>query len=686
MVAKSISYKKLLGSIGKAADVGGWWYEIDSQTLGWTDEVCAIHELEAGVQPDTKTALGFYLPPYDTQVTAAFAQLLTTGEPYKIKAMIKTAKGNVKWVMTHGAAHYRRNKMTAVYGAFQDITADVQESERQQRTADTTRVTLDSLVEALVAIDISGKITAFNKAAESIFQYQRADILGKPIETLMPEPYRSYHSNYMHNYHKTKDAKIIGIGREVTGLRADGSTFPMHLSVNHIDGPDGKGYVGTIRDLSEEKRIAQKLEWLSHYDDVTGLPNRVSLISYLSKTDSQKSLTLVAINLDYFSKINLAHGYAEGNIVLKTVAERLTAIAGEHHIAGKDIADRFWLIIDNNYVLDVKKILRQLVDALTQPIAGSGIEHFFTVSIGVASRQRSDMLNDLVSRAETALFSAKQKGVGQMCFYEAMLAEQIVAEYNMELALREALQKQQLECWLQPQVNKQFKLVSAEVLVRWKGDDGKYIAPDKFIGIAEKTGLIAPLGYFVAQQTAKMLASINQIAADFRLAMNVSPQQFVQPNFIAELVSSFSQHQANLSNLIVEITESVLSCDIESVNGLLAELGNYGVKISIDDFGTGHSNIKRIIDMPISELKIDKQFVLDCCSDEKSEYLLSAIISLAKVMHHTTVAEGVETLEIAEHCIKLGVDTLQGYYFGKAVPFSEFYQILSQGRTLPHTR
>jgi PAS domain S-box-containing protein len=341
-------YDNILRAIEHSAFIGGWWYEVETASLIWTDAIRHIHEVDDDYIPTVKDAITFYNSPYEKQIKTAVVLCIKTGKPYNIKARITTAKGNIKWIYSYGAAHHINNKMVAIYGTFQDITDAVEESERLIKTTNATQITLDSLVEGLIVINLEGTITAFNKAAENIFKYNREDIIGQRIETLMPEPFRSHHHGYMQNYQKTKVAKIIGIGREVIGLKSDGSTFPMHVSINPIEGPLGLGYVGTIRDLSEEKRIAEKLDWLSHFDNLTRLPNRVSLINYLNKAEQQRKLALVAINLHDFKKINLCYDMGEGDFVLQAIATRISDFAGSHHFAFKDIADHFWLVIDTD--------------------------------------------------------------------------------------------------------------------------------------------------------------------------------------------------------------------------------------------------------------------------------------------------------------------------------------------------
>ncbi|MBB1440042.1 PAS domain S-box protein, partial [Shewanella sp. SG41-4] len=197
-------YDKILRAIEHTAVIGGWWYDVKTASLMWTDAIRHIHEVDDDYMPTIKDTVTFYNSPYNRQIKKSVVLCIKAGIPYNIKASITTAKGNIKWVYAYGAAHHINNKMVAIYGAFQDITDAVEESERLIKTTNATQITLDSLVEGLIAINLEGTITAFNKAAEIMFKYNREDIIGQRIEKLMTEPFRSNHHGYMKNYEKTK--------------------------------------------------------------------------------------------------------------------------------------------------------------------------------------------------------------------------------------------------------------------------------------------------------------------------------------------------------------------------------------------------------------------------------------------------------------------------------------------------
>ena len=669
-------FKQLLFSIEQAGNVGGWWLNLQDNKLIWTDGTRFIHEVEPDFQPDVASALAFYQPPYDMLIKQAVETALQSGKPYSLKAKIKTATGQEKWVHTAGYVSYQSDgEPGALYGSFRDITAETEEVNRRLLESDVNQTVVDSLVEGLITIKSDGTILSFNKAAENIFKYKKHQVIGKPVELLMPEPHRIRHDSYIKNYERTGEAKIIGIGREVEGRKSDGTIFPLHLSVNKVSSQHEASYIGTLRDLSREKEVINKLEWLSHYDELTGLPNRTFILNYLANKLAAGSVTLFAIDLDYFSKINLTHGFDEGNVILKTISDRLLQSISDLHFVGKDIADRFWVVLEQEQINDgtaLNQKLLNLLQVIAQPVDAPLAEHFLTASIGVAVGLPGSSASSLLSHAEAALYCAKQKGRNQICYYEQNLSSSVISEYQIERELRAALRNNELQCWLQPKANRQHKIVSAEVLIRWIKPDGSFIPPDQFISVAEKMGLINKVGHYVAQQTAKMLAQINAQHADFSLAMNVSPKEFMQQDFVSNLQAAFTACSANMNNLTIEITENLLLNDEQLVNKTMDTLAALGISFSIDDFGTGYSNLKRIMDIPLTELKIDKQFIMNICDDERSFHLAKAIVNMAKAMQYRVVAEGVESERIARQCIDLGIDILQGYHFSKPVPFNVF--------------
>lgn len=672
-------YTHIFSAIEDSANIGGWWINIPSMSVGWTNGTRNIHEVPDGFTPSLEEAIHFYLPEYQTAISEGVTNAINNNEPFDINAQIKTAKGQIKWVNTRGITMFADGQAKYLFGTFKDIEQDIRNKELGSIAKRQNLITINSLLEGVVTIDSNGFIETFNRAAEEMFGYSAEEVIERSVDILMPRlPHGKNHQKYVDAYIKTGVNKIIGIGRELEAMRKDGSTFPIHLGINEIRHGESIGFVGTIRDLSSEKENAEKLKWATLYDDITGLPNRTFLVEYLTERNFPAGVTLVALDIDTFSRINLANGYEEGNCVLREVANRISHIIQDKHFLARDLADRFWLCLNNHHlysITEIEEILLEIFTAIKQPIHGDHSEHFVQLTAGISSSDKDIPATTFISQAESALYEAKLNARGKAFYYQKKHLDNLLFEYNLEKKLRVAIDNHQIECWLQPKVDKHGNIVSAEVLSRWNSG-GKFIPPDIFIAVAEKMGIIEDLGDYVAEKTAAMLAKINGIKKDFTLAMNASPKQFLSANFDKCILDTFKNHNADINNLTIEITENLLINNVTQVDSIMNALVQSGIKISIDDFGTGYSNLKRIMDLPVTEIKVDKNFILDVTTSERSSTLVKSICQIAGSMNATVVAEGVENADISQWCVAHDIQYQQGYYFSKPIPFDEFLKLL----------
>lgn len=548
---------------------------------------------------------------------------------------------------------------------------------RQDFSASQLNAIINNLLDGVITIDKKGIICGFSKPAERMFGYQEHEVVGHNIKLLMPEPYAREHDAYMDSYHQTGVKKIIGIGREVEAQRKDGSVFPIDLAVTQTETEVGRRYIGTVRDISLQRENAERIEYLSFHDRLTGLSNRNSLIQALEQWLPKQQVTLLALNLDFFSRINVVFGHGIGDSLLQEVAKRLD----QHRLSGsllaKDLGDRFWLALPGEayegkpraYFLSQ---LEKLLSVLRQPFTLEDQSYYLTVSIGVVFAEPGYNSFDVMNGAETALQQAKEMGRDQYSVYQPRMTSSILRDYRLEVGLREAINTGQgLECWLQSKVNADFQITGAEALMRWRDQQGQMISPEVFIPIAEHLGLIIELGDWMATEVAKTIASL-PANNTYRIALNVSPKQFLQPNFVQKMQQIFAEQGAGLNALIIEITENLLLSRVEQVHTVMNELASLGVRFSIDDFGTGYSNLSRLQQLPVSELKIDRQFVQGAFRNEREEALLQAMLQMAKSMQLTTVAEGVESKEQADHVRDSGCDLQQGYYFSRPMPVKDW--------------
>ena len=666
--------------VSNVAKIGGWVAELSDRSVFWTKQTYNIFAAPQGSNIMLKDAVNFFLPGYRERIRALFNTASNDGKPFQFEAQIRDLSGQVKWIMIHGRPILNEQQQPVkVVGIFEDISQRVADFEKIKSQQQYLTSVVNNILEGLIVIDERGLIRSFNSAAADIFGYQEQQVLDKNIAILMPDSDASRHDGYMQHYHNTSLAKIIGIGREVMGKRKNGDVFPLYLSIAEVDIKGRRHYLGTIRDLSQEKTHAEKINWLSNYDDLTGLPNRNFLLNYLSECVNGQSVLLIAINIDRFKRIYLAYGQEKSDGVIKAIARRLQNHTTQSDFLCRDLADRFWLVLKGDklnqpaYLEDKLESLKQLLE---QPVCLDEQRHYITATLGAALSTPASQATNLLSKAELALHDAKRKGNG---FYNIYHGEQrqtdILQAYDTERQLREAIDNNELMFYLQPKHNPQGALVSAELLVRWQKADGQMVYPDAFIGIAEETGLIQQIGEQGIQQAAKMLSELTRLGCGISLAVNVSPLQFLSDKFVESIVQAFKQHEVPVNRLIVEVTENLLIADFELVQSKLRQLEDMGVKISIDDFGTGYSNLQRIQQLTISEVKIDKSFTWKCLEQQGSE-LVNAMIQIGKSMKLTVVAEGLESEEQMQVLNQMGVDVYQGYYFNKPMPFEDFIQQL----------
>lgn len=545
-----------------------------------------------------------------------------------------------------------------------------------------TRVILDNLLDGVILIDAKGIIQQFTKPAEHMFGYQAEEVIGLNVSLLMPAHHARAHDTYMDNYHRTGKAKIIGIGRAVEGKRKDGSLFPLDLAVTQIDRDGERFYIGTIRDTTKQHEDSRRIEFLSNHDPLTGLPNREKLIHELDHCLQQSAVCVAAINLDFFNRINTVHGYAEGDAVLCRIASRLHNHVDAGCIVARDLGDRFWIVIGlkENSLEAGQAQLRTLLEVIRQPVQTDYSIHYVTGSAGVVVGDNKASALELLSQAEAAVYQAKLEGRDRVSMYEPLMRSKVAEDYKIELALRQGMDNNELETWVQSKVDVNEKVASAEALMRWRHIDEQgqeiLISPADFIPIAERLGLIVPMGRTMMNHVAQALSQLQKSAntSAITIAINVSPRQFLDSNFSQDIRAVFAEHNAPLTHLILEITENLLLKNLQDVYQAMAELSADGVRFSIDDFGTGYSNLKRLQQLPINEIKIDQSFVQEASDSAKMKAILDGILGMSKTLGLETVAEGVERQCQADYLIEHGCQFLQGYLYSRPAPISEWLE------------
>jgi diguanylate cyclase (GGDEF)-like protein/PAS domain S-box-containing protein len=457
------------------------------------------------------------------------------------------------------------------------------------------------------------------------------------------------------------------------------------------DGGRFTGYRGTGSDITARKITEQRVHHVAQHDVLTGLPNRSLLQDRLGQavayaTRSGHPVWVMLIDLDRFKYVNDSMGHKAGDVLLMTVAARLRSSLRDTDTVARLSGDEFVVILSQHEDQPLSgDIVQRVMDSVAQPVMLGPKEFFVTCSIGVAAYPSDGTpAESLIEHADIAMYRAKKLGRNNFQFYTPAMNEESLERVRIESALRNALERNEFVLHYQPQVDlKTGQIVGMEALIRWKHPELGMVPPGRFVGVAEDTGLIVPIGAWVmrtacAQNKAWQDAGLGRL----RVAVNLSARQFSATELLPGIEQVLIDTGLDPSCLELELTESLFMSDVSPAVDLLHRMKALGVKLSIDDFGTGYSSFSYLSRFPIDVLKIDRSFVNDITHDANDAAIVASIIALAHNLRLSVIAEGVETAEQLDYLRHQGCDEMQGYYFSRPLPAQEFEQLLRQRRGL----
>lgn len=437
---------------------------------------------------------------------------------------------------------------------------------------------------------------------------------------------------------------------------------------------------------------------LANYDSLTGLPNRKLFLDCLDKGINQarrdsRSLVLLDVSPDRFQQVNETLGVYNGDQILKIVAERIHGVVRSSDIVGRSESaaqientariggNEFAVVLYGvNSVENASVVNKRILEAIKEPIHLDGDDVHLTASIGIAVfPEDGDEAGTLVKRAGSAKDYAKKQGRDRYQFYSSEMEAHSRAILKMVSDLRMALEKQQFEMYYQPQIDlSSGTVIGMESLIRWIHPEDGFVSPEDFIPVAEEMGLIVPIGSWVLHEACHRASEWNAAGYDhLKVSINVSANQFLDPEFKATVVSTLQSSGLDPCNLVLEITESMLMGEVDQLASLLHDIKSLGVSFSLDDFGTGYSSLSYLKKFPIDELKIDRSFLLEVPINNDDNSIVRAIIAMAHSLGQKVVAEGVEELEQLEFLRQHDCDIIQGYYYSKPLKKSDFDDYLS---------
>ncbi|WP_275887971.1 EAL domain-containing protein [Azonexus hydrophilus] len=551
---------------------------------------------------------------------------------------------------------------------------------------------------AIIATDGRGVITESNRCAESLFGYERQELLGMSIHLLLPPHFRQRHAELLAAFVQgDEQERKMGGRNDVVGYRKDGTFFPLEASIAKFRDGDDWLLVVTLRDITERKRAEEELTRRATHDALTGLPNRVLIRERLTQAlqrsrRSGLNVALLFIDLDGFKLINDTYGHEVGDLLLQSVARRLIEQVRPGDTVGRLAGDEFIALCEQvEEPVSMSLLAARINDILRQPVVFQGHDLFVTGSVGVAIGNGSThSADDLLRYADTAMYAVKESGRDGWQFFNESLQAQAQQRLTITNGLRQAIERDEFSVRFQPIVGAESgRIAGAELLLRWTPASGE-VSPAVFIPIAELTGAIVPIGLWVFRQACRAEAEWRNRWGNEApyISVNVSARQLSETTLVENFSAILQETGAEPTRLLLEITETALMADVETNLRILRRLADLGLRVAVDDFGTGYSSLAQLTRLPVNVLKIDRAFVDGIERSEESRAIIRAVIGIARSLGLKLVAEGVETGAQQRELCTYGCDLIQGYYFHRPLEEQTFCATFEreQGEFVGETR
>ncbi|MBS4095783.1 MAG: EAL domain-containing protein [Sulfuricella sp.] len=604
------------------------------------------------------------------------------GTPYRTERLMRRKDGELIWCRIVGKAIDPSDLPNGTLWMVEDISGQ-REAEENLRLA---AKVFDSSIEGILITDAASRIITVNQAFTQITGYQAEDAIGNTPALLQSGKHNAEFYREM-----WRTLRETGQWRgEIWNRRKSGETYLEWLTISAVKNDKGEivNFVAVFSDITSRKLAEERLNYLANHDALTGLPNRVLFLERLGLSlarahRTQKMVAVMFFDLDRFKIINDTLGHAAGDQLLQEVALRVSTCLREDDTVARLGGDEFTVILEGiGEEKYVAMVAQKIIEILAKPIKLADHEMFITASVGISVYPNDGVESHaLVRHADVAMYRAKEMGKNNYQFFKTEMNTRAFERLTLENSLRRALERNEFELHYQPQLDlRTGRVVGAEALIRWRHPDMGLISPDRFIPIAEETGLIIPIGEWVLRSACAQNKAWQKAGhAPLHVAVNLSGRQFKQKDLLRMIERAFAESGLSPEYLELEITESVIMEHADETIATLACMKSMGFQLSIDDFGTGYSSLSYLKRFPIDTLKIDRSFVRDITTDQDDAAITAAVIALAHSLKLKVVAEGVENAEQLEFLRGQGCDMIQGFHFSRPMSVDAFTQRLAAG-------
>jgi diguanylate cyclase (GGDEF)-like protein/PAS domain S-box-containing protein len=666
-----------LAQAQQIARMGSYQFDLVTGQARWSDQLYRLVDLPLDSPMSLQRYLELCHPDEREAVQAALAGALEHAEPFTLDHRLRRTDGSYRWLQLQGQAeHTSDGEVVGVRGTETDIDARKAAERRFQQL-------VEMAPDAMVFVDGEGVITQVNLQAESLFGYRRADLVGRPLEVLIPDRYHGAHRRHRQRFSAHPDMRPMGRDLELLARRSDGTEFPVEISLAPLETDEGTLVSAAIRDVTLRTQQRDELAYRGLHDALTGLPNRVLLADRLARAVAALErapgtvAALAFLDLDRFKWVNDSLGHDAGDALLRAVAGRLALAVRPEDSVARFGGDEFVVLAEGLRGDDEAwALVDRLRSTVSEPVSlPDGQVVVPTVSIGLTTTD--DPHADpaaLLRDADAAMYRAKEQGRDRT----AVFAPEIHSELSTRLAtaggLRTAVEQSQLSVHYQPIVSLLTGApLAVEALVRWEHPERGTLLPGHFIGLAEETGQIGALDRSVILTACREfgeLVTTTPAAHALTLNLNVSLRHLSTSALRQTLVEGLAAGGLQPHQVTVEVTESAnLSGD--DFTALLRMVRDLGARIAIDDFGTGFSALSRLAGLAVDTIKVDRSFVTDVHTSQRGQAIVAAMTQLSTALGATVIAEGVEHVEQAQALQRLGCTGAQGFLWSRGLPVEE---------------
>ncbi len=671
----------------EAAGMGSWELDARSRKILRAGQADRIFGFSSEVFAGTLEDLLRQVHAEDQRLVAeAFGQVLADDMLCQIEFRRVCPGGGVRWLCVQGKAFPGSAEgAKRIIGVVQDVTDRRLAEERLHQAATVFETTQDGIA----ILDAELHPITLNRGFCEITGYSSHELLGQALYLFEP-------SEHSKEFNQDFNSALTDAGHwrgEMRGWRKTGEEFPMLASVAAVRPGRGQNaqYVAVFSDITAVRKAEEQLKHLAHYDQLTGLPNRLLAMDRLEHamercSRSQGRVGVLFVDLDHFKTVNDSLGHNVGDDLLRAIAQRMREAVRGGDTVGRLGGDEFMVVLEEVADLsEVTGIARKLIAALAQPVAVAGHELKVSASIGISLYPDDGWSRDTLLRAaDTAMYAAKERGRNRCAFYTGEMTAKATHFMTWSQDLRRGFDQGELTLYYQPQFSlRDGAMTGVEALLRWRHADKGLLGASDVIPIAEKSGLIVAIGEWVLRQVCRQLAEWGAIGlSPVRVAVNVSPYQLQSGHLqqlVGEAVGSIGIPPESLE---IEITESMLQNEHECI-GTLRALEQMGVALAIDDFGTGYSCFGSLKSLPIHRLKIDRVFIQDIPTDNNSAAITEAIIAMAHRLGLSVIAEGVETRQQEEFLRARDCEEVQGFLHARPLPAAAIAGLLQRRADRP---